>query len=482
MTIRIFTPETEFCQDLADVARLFYGDAPVLFNQEGEADLVISHEAAFIDGAWQDRFFCRDASASRAQEDLGRDALEQKRLRKRAVKLCLYALLKETTGMRPPWGSLTGIRPSRLYYEALEAGLDPVDTLTRVFDVAEEKALILKGVERMQRGLREVPRDRFDLYVGIPFCRTRCAYCSFSAGEIGDGHLVAPYVQALGREIERCGELARERGLRVRAIYVGGGTPTAIPRQALEEILRRVNAAFPGAVELTVEAGRPDTIDLPMLRMLRRAGATRVCVNPQTFCDETLKRIGRAHTAREACAAFHLAREAGFDHINMDLIAALPGETLFDFARSLEKTVALGPESVTVHALAIKRSSRLHEQLHVQCGGHGLTPASEASRMITLAREVLGEGGWMPYYLYRQKYMAGNLENVGYARAGCACLYNIGNMEETASVMALGAGAISKWLFERALRIERAPNVKNIEAYVARVDEMVERKRALMDS
>ena len=189
-----------------------------------------------------------------------------------------------------------------------------------------------------------------------------------------------------------------------------------------------------------MEAGRPDTIDRPMLEMLLRAGTTRISVNPQTFNDETLRRIGRAHTSQETIAAYRLARDVGFADINMDLIAALPGETLEDFRRTLETTVSLAPESVTVHALAIKRSSRLHEQMHVQGGGHGLTPASEAEQMTALARKTLTGGGWKPYYLYRQKYMAGNLENVGYARPGMACLYNIGNMEETASVLALGAG------------------------------------------
>ena len=205
-----------------------------------------------------------------------------------------------------------------------------------------------------------------------------------------------------------------------------------------------------------------------------------ISVNPQSFSDETLRRIGRAHTAEETVEAFHLARALGFDDINMDLIAALPGETFADFERTLGIVRTLAPESVTVHSLAIKRSSRLHERLHVEGNGHGQVDAPEADRMIDYAREALTAGGWRPYYLYRQKYMAGNLENVGYARPGRACLYNIGNMEETASVLAVGAGAITKWLFPRARRIDRAPNVKNIEQYIARVDEMIARKRALI--
>ena len=215
--------------------------------------------------------------------------------------------------------------------------------------------------------------------------------------------------------------------------------------------------------------------------MLRRMEIGRISVNPQTFSDETLLRIGRSHTGADTVAAYLLARELGFDDINMDLIAALPGETPEVFSATLDRVIELAPESVTVHSLAIKRSSRLHEELHVSGAGHTQVSAAGAGEMIACARTRLTRQGWRPYYLYRQKYMAGNLENVGYARPGKACLYNLGNMEETASVLALGAGAISKWLFGgRDLRIERAANVKNIEEYVLRVDEMVLRKRALI--
>jgi oxygen-independent coproporphyrinogen-3 oxidase len=272
-----------------------------------------------------------------------------------------------------------------------------------------------------------------------------------------------------------------EAGMSLRAGYIGGGTPTAIPCDDLRRILAAAQAAFPDAVEWTVEAGRPDTIDEGKLRMLKDCGVTRISVNPQTFCDETLRRVGRAHTGADTIAAYRLARSLGFDDINMDLIAALPGESVSDFAHTLDVIEDLAPDSVTVHSLAIKRSSRLHEQLVVAGAGYGQIEAEGAAEMIALARARLTAGGWRPYYLYRQKYMAGNLENVGYAKPGKACLYNIGNMEETVSVLALGAGAITKWLFaDRTLRIERAPNVRNIEEYIARVDEMVDRKRAVI--
>ena len=224
-----------------------------------------------------------------------------------------------------------------------------------------------------------------------------------------------------------------------------------------------------------MEAGRPDTIDRDKLIVMKEHEITRISVNPQTFSDETLRIIGRAHTSKDTLDAYALAREMGFDHINMDLIAALPGEGMREFEDTLRITTDLHPESVTVHTLAIKRSSKLHEQGYTQIG------AEAADEMVTFARQTLTEAGYRPYYLYRQKYMAGNLENVGYALPKHACLYNIDNMEETTKILALGAGAITKWLYPRERRIERAPNVRNIEQYIARVAEMVERKRALID-
>lgn len=479
------TDAPQFFSDLGDVLRLFYGDVQVSLT---EGDAVFEHHFSDANGLWTDAWTSQGKTATLCRPAPAGAPLELKRIRKRQVKGALYDLLKQLTGMKPPWGSLTGIRPTRLLYEGMEAGLSPEEARRRVideFDVSEEKASLLAEIERMQRGIREAAPDQFDLYIGIPFCKTRCSYCSFSAGEIGDGRLVGPYVAALLREIELSRALMEEKGMRIRAGYIGGGTPTAIPCADLARILEAAQLAFPNAVEWTVEAGRPDTIDAEKLTMLCDHGVGRISVNPQTFSDETLRRIGRAHTGEETVAAYRLARSLGFDDINMDVIAALPGEGVSDFAHTLDVIEALAPDSVTVHSLAIKRSSKLHERLVVAGNGYGQIEAEGAGEMIDLARQRLMAGGWRPYYLYRQKYMAGNLENVGYARPGKACLYNIGNMEETVSVLALGAGAITKWLFDpkdRDLRIERAPNVRNIEEYIARVSEMAHRKRSIIFS
>ena len=479
ITVRTATPE--FLPDIGDMLRLFLGDVQIA-AAEGEAayEHSVREENGRIADRWshgcEEHEICRPAPQG--------SPIEIKRARKRQVKMAMYELLKQITGMTPPWGSLTGIRPTRLLYEAIEGGMDTNSArehVMRAFDVSADRAQLLCDIAQMQEGIRIPEKNSFDLYIGIPFCKSRCSYCSFSSGEIGrNKKLVAPYTQALLREIELCAALMREAGLKVRAAYMGGGTPTAIPCGDLERILAAAREAFPGAVEWTVEAGRPDTIDREKLEMLRRMEISRISVNPQTFNDETLMRIGRLHTGEDTVRAYQMARDLGFDDINMDLIAALPGENGEIFARSLAKVMDLAPESVTVHSLAIKRSSRLHEEMHVSGSGHTQISAEGAAEMIANARRALDAGGWKPYYLYRQKYMAGNLENVGYAKPGKACLYNIGNMEETASVLALGAGAISKWLFDRDLRIERAPNVKNIEEYINRVEEMVQRKRDLI--
>jgi len=505
MNLRICTANPEFYSDLGDVLRLFYGDVTVEDCSGQDAapggDLY-AHTFETVDGVWIDRWVNQDRAEEVRTPACEAHPIEIKRLRKRAVKLGLYNLLKKITGLRLPWGSLTGIRPTRLLYEGMEQGLDRDQAMERViseFDVSPDRAQLLAEIADMQQGILHPADGEFDMYIGIPFCATRCSYCSFASGEIGNGKLVGPYVDALLKEIALCGAMIRERGLKLRAGYIGGGTPTAIPCRDLERILEAAQREFPGAVEWTVEAGRPDTIDREKLVMLKNHSVGRISVNPQTFNDDTLRRIGRAHSGADTIRAYELARELGFDDINMDLIAALPGETPEIFHATLDKVMELDPESVTVHALAIKRSSKLHEQLHVSAGEHNQVSAEGAQEMIAAARRRLTAAGWRPYYLYRQKYMAGNLENVGYSKRGKACLYNIGNMEETASVLALGAGAITKWLYDREvkaeaqgydmealrfanlqLRIERAPNVRNIEQYIERVEEMVARKRALI--
>lgn len=423
-------------------------------------------------------FSCDGHTASRetpVPADASGDLLElhRRRAARRLCKQTLYDLCRELTGIRPPWGSMTGVRPTHLMLEALGQGLTPGEAearLIREFDISEAKVRLLSEVAEVQSAL-PAPDDSFmDVYVGIPFCTTRCTYCSFSSGELGNGALVEPYLTALKKETEACADLLRSSGKTLRAVYVGGGTPTALPEDAFRRFTDMLVSAFPDAAEYTVEAGRPDTITAEKLRAIRRAGVNRISINPQTMNDKTLQVIGRAHTVRQVYEAYELARAENFRHINMDVIAGLPGENTEDFRRTMDGALTLKPESLTVHTLALKRTSALSLR------NHPLPDGAMTSAMVDMGLETARELGMKPYYLYRQKYMAGNLENTGYALPGHACLYNVDIMEETTHILALGAGGISKRVFPEEGHIERAPNVSNIGQYIERVDEMIRRK------
>ncbi|MBR4576591.1 MAG: coproporphyrinogen dehydrogenase HemZ [Clostridia bacterium] len=402
--------------------------------------------------------------------------LHRRRAARRLCKQTLYDLCRKMTGIHPPWGSLTGVRPTHLMLEALGEGLSPeaaVERLVRDYDVTLPKAQLLAEIAAVQR-LLPAPDDAFmDVYIGIPFCTTRCAYCSFSSGEIGDGRLVPPYMDALEHEIRSCASLIAESGRSLRALYVGGGTPTALPEKDFRRLLSLIRECFPSACETTVEAGRPDTLTREKLRAIREAEISRISINPQTMNDRTLQIIGRAHTARQVVEAYALAREEGLPHINMDVIAGLPGEGEAEFTHTMEEALRLHPESLTVHTLAIKRSSRMSLE------NAPLPDGEMTARMVSLGLETARTLGMVPYYLYRQKYMAGNLENTGYALPGHACLYNVDMMEETSHILALGAGGISKRIWPDEGHITRAPNVANIREYILRVDEMIRCKKDL---
>ena len=456
--------------ELMNIARLFgLSDEGYTFTMEETDGLYVCH---FTDGTYtaEGRALISDSDDPRLRE------LHRKRAARRLCKQTLYDLLRKVTGIHPPWGSLAGVRPTRMIYEGLEAGLSLEEAsarLMREFDVTEEKARLLEEIVNVQRQLPAPGDEWMDVYVGIPFCTTRCAYCSFSSGEIGKGTLVEPYLTALFHELEEGSRILRDTGKKLRAVYVGGGTPTSLNEDQFQRLLDALMACFPGAPEYTVEAGRPDTITPGKLRAIRAAGIQRISINPQTMNERTLQVIGRAHTVREIYDAYAMARTEGIHHINMDVIAGLPGEGVDDFAVTMDAARELRPESLTVHTLAIKRSSRLHLE------SAPLPDGKTAAAMVSMGLDAARQLGLQPYYIYRQKLMAGNLENVGYALPGHACQYNVDIMEENSHILALGAGGISKRIFPEEGHIERAPNVSNIEQYIARVDEMARRKRVL---
>lgn len=474
MTVSVYTVTPRFVGDIADVLRVFYGGITLFVNEAG-GEHVLRHTQSEQNGE-RTCTVTLDGQTLDSTQSVCTDTLLDKRLHKRQIKLLVYQLLKAQTGRTPPWGALTGIRPTHMLYEGLADGLtmdEAAQRVTRVFDVAPEKAALLQEIVQVQQALPISDDASVDVYIGIPFCVSRCAYCSFLSGEVGSGKQLPPYVDALEREISAVKRLMDEKGLRARAIYVGGGTPTALPAPLLARVLAAVRPWAETAVEFTVEAGRPDTIDAEKLRVIIDSGARRISVNPQTMHDETLVRIGRRHTTAQTEQAYAMARKIGFAHINMDLIAGLPGENADMFAQTLAWARQLAPESLTVHTLSIKRSSLLH------LWEAQLPDGDMVARMVRMGAQCAHDMGMRAYYLYRQKYMAGNLENVGYALPGHACLYNVGMMEETDSVLAMGAGAVSKRVFREQNRIERAPNVSDIAHYLARVDEMAERKKTL---
>lgn len=394
------------------------------------------------------------------------DAMEAKRLEKRYLKIALYGVLVFLTGRELPYGCLTGIRPTKLY---AELGEGAHDVFLQDFYVRPEKLALIERIVREQEGLRNPDPGRVaDLFVFIPFCPTRCAYCSFVSMPVDrQRKLLRPYTDDLTEEIDWLKKRAKKLGYSIRAVYVGGGTPTALPLDMLDEVLAACRVR--GAKEFTVEAGRPDTITEEALALLKSRGVTRVSVNPQTFNDETLKRIGRRHTAADVERAYALACDR-FD-VNMDLIAMLPGESAEDFFRTVDRAAELSPANVTVHALYLKKGSEL------RTGGYKSTENSEAERMVDYALTKLSASGYEPYYMYRQKYTSGNLENVGYTKPGKACLYNMDVMEEDTTVFAAGAAAISKKVTPAINLIERNANYKEPLEYVKHFDTVMQKQK-----
>lgn len=410
-------------------------------------------------------------------------ALQIKKRAKWSVKGFVFDCLNQVTGKTVPWGMLTGIRPSKIVHELIENGCGKdktINILNGFYKVSANKAELLWDIAVAERSVIErTPKNSIGLYIGIPFCPTRCLYCSFTSNPADKyGYLMGPYIEALKTEMQAADEIIREKGSLIQSIYIGGGTPTALSPELLKELLGMIRDSFDlsGLEEYTVEAGRPDTIDDEKLEIIKDSGAGRISINPQTMNDSTLKLIGRRHTPEDTADAFGRARKAGFDNINMDIIVGLPGETRGMFEETLKQIELLGPESLTVHTLAIKRASKLNEDKK----SFELTGARGAEQMVEIGGDFARRMGMRPYYLYRQKNILGNLENIGYCKPGYECIYNIQIMEERQTIIALGPGGVTKAFFPEENRIERAFNVKNIEEYIGRINEMIERKRKLI--
>jgi oxygen-independent coproporphyrinogen-3 oxidase len=394
----------------------------------------------------------------------------------------LYLNLSEQLNKELPWGYLTGVRPSKIAYTMLEQGIDKSTILkefTEKHFASQKKAELAYTVAATEKEILESfdYKTGYSLYIGIPFCPTTCLYCSFTSYSlVAYKDKVDDYLDALIRELDFVAERMKDR--RLDTVYFGGGTPTTLDAKQLDRLLTALEERFDMSdlLELTVEAGRPDSITEEKLMVLKQHSVDRISINPQTMNQETLDLIGRLHTVEQVEKAFAMARHAGFDNINMDIILGLPGENAAMVEKTLERISHLQPESLTVHSLAIKRAAALN----IWKEKYADMQIENSDELVSLAADYAQKLGQQPYYMYRQKNMAGNLENVGYARPGKECIYNILIMEEKQTILAVGAGASSKVVFDSgsaSVRIERIENVKDVTNYIARIDEMIERKR-----
>ena len=454
----MFTTDCQFLEnELLDVVRLF--------KRRPES---LTHSFSYEEGVFSNDFTVDGKTYSFKDRGQVRDELEFKRFERRFAKLRLYHILSDLYGEEMPWGALTGIRPTKLAYMEKENGRDFKD-LFRMMRVSEKNIQLVEDILRAQEGIYEKKDGNTDLFISIPFCPTKCAYCSFITAPIDKTrHFLPDYLDCLDKELAS----AKESIGNLRSIYIGGGTPFALSVNELERVLKStapiLQACNPKA-EYTVEAGRPDVFDEDKLRLLKDYGVTRICINPQSFSDETLQKIGRKHTVADVYKAFEMSKKYAFD-INVDLIAGLEGETPEIFENSVLQAVKTGADNITAHCLSLKSGARLKEETDY-------LENDFISTMVSTSRQILSQNGYEPYYMYRQKYQVGNNENVGWTKKGKACVYNVDIMEETADNLAVGANAVSKRVFTDKGLITRFASQKDLKTYIACVDEIIQKKR-----
>ncbi len=470
----------EFEYDVYSLIKAFYPAASVRIVYDPEkSDPEWDAEFSVCYREEKTIFACRMRGEEKGRTEKPRKAAGRADY-KNEVKQLVYDQLSVLTGKTLPWGDLTGIRPTKLPMRMLEEGKSRdaiLNYMRETYRLSSEKALLAVNIAETEKRILDGmdPQNGYSLYIGIPFCPSICLYCSFGSHPLEKWkNRTDEYLRAL--EWELCCIADEMRGRELHTIYVGGGTPTSLSAKQLEDLLAGVEKYFPADTvrEFTVECGRPDTITAEKLQVLKRFPVSRISVNPQTMNRKTLERIGRNHTPEEIIRAFYMAREQGFSNINMDLIVGLPGEGEAEVSHTLEEIAKLAPDSLTVHSLALKRATRLN----LYKDEYAEDAFVNSAAIMRQAEECARALAMRPYYLYRQKNIAGNFENVGYAKEGKEGLYNILIMEEKESILAAGAGASTKFVFDGGKRIERAENVKDLTHYLERLPEMLERKRA----
>lgn len=469
----------ELRYEMENLCRVFFPDRKITVVQDPEEEPDVYTGVKPCEGGSLVSVSVRAGEDRKEARDLlsPADAADPRELERR-MGVLLYGLLSQLCGFRPQWGILTGVRPVKLFARLAEdlGEAQAVRYFEEKLLVSKEKAELCRMTSRNQAEILSIPQSRsFSLYIAVPFCPTRCAYCSFVSTSVEKAFKLVPdYVELLCEELRRTAEIAAQLGLVCDSVYVGGGTPTTLSAEQLGRVLGTVRSSFElsRCREITVEAGRPDTVTEEKLAALRENGTTRISINPQTLNDEVLRAIGRAHTTQQTLEAFSLARKCGFGNINMDLIVGLPKDSEGSFQTTMDGVIGLGPESVTVHTLALKRAARLS----LDPAGPYSGDARTAQNMLKCADEKLLNGGYRPYYLYRQSRMVGNLENTGWSMPGYEGYYNVFIMEEKETILACGAGAVTKLLDPSSDRLERVFNFKYPYEYIGRFSEMMTRK------
>ena len=489
--IKVYTNRENFQYDLHSLIKAFYPEQDVkvlaLENesaedgaQESVIHVLFSEQKmeAVLQVEQSEKSYVNEFTKEKIA---GADESTGVQLYKNACKLALYENLCDYTGKNLPWGNLTGIRPTKLPMSMLEEGMNDTEIIAKLQEthaVSTQKAELSLDIAKREKAILDQIhyQDGYSLYIGIQFCPTTCLYCSFTSYPIVLWKKrIQEYLEAVYKEIQYVSEAYKDKIL--DTVYIGGGTPTTLEAEDLDWLLTRLKDAFDWSTvkEFTVEAGRADSITREKLEVLKKHGVSRISVNPQTMKDETLKAIGRRHTVQQAKGAYLMAREVGFDNINMDIILGLPGELEADVQNTIDEIKKLNPDSLTVHSLAIKRASKLSQWIEE----NGIETLHNTDTTMDIAAAGAADMNMQPYYLYRQKNMSGNFENVGYAREGKYGIYNILIMEEVQTIVALGAGSITKRVFGDG-RIERCDNVKDVGLYIEKIDEMIERKRKLL--
>lgn len=469
MILKVINHQLQF--DMKNICTLFFPYEKI--KTEGSEDIVVitekSEDVLVVDAKVYDKHLKKTHKMAES-EDMAV-----------AMSVLLYSVLSELMGYEPPWGILFGVRPAKLMHRLYgEMGREEAKNyfLNSFLAKKDKTELTLEVMKHENEVIALSGKNSFSLYVSIPFCPTRCSYCSFVSHSIERTQkLMEPYTDLLCRELEKIGEIAKSLGLRLETIYFGGGTPTTLSPESLGKIFRTIEKHFDMSTlrEYTVEAGRPDTVTEDKLLALKAAGVTRISINPQSFNDEVLEAIGRRHTSQQTIDAYNLARSLGFDNINMDFIAGLPKDSLDSFKSSIDKGIALGAESITIHTLALKSAAYMVTRDMT----FDLTDRLTTADMVRYSNAVLSDSGYYPYYMYRQSKSLGNLENVGWCKPNCDCLYNVYMMDETHSVFSAGAGGVTRLKNQENGHIERIYNYKYPYEYIDSFDEIVKRKMGI---